>query len=221
MKATKARRRIVITDSVFSMDGDIAPLGDIACICRRHDAVLYVDDAHGTGVLGSGRGALAHFGIWPAPWILQMGTFSKALGSFGAFTAGSKDMIGWILNNARSLIFSTALPPSVAASSLTALLMVEKRPSLVKRLWRNREKLVKELMAGGYDLMKSETPIIPLRIGDVRETLRLSAFLYENGIYAPAIRPPAVRKPRLRLTVTAAHTQKHIAALIRTLQRFR
>jgi 8-amino-7-oxononanoate synthase len=220
LKKEKARRRIVITDSVFSMDGDIAPLGEIAVLCGRHDAVLYVDDAHGTGVLGSGRGALAHFGVRPAPWILQMGTFSKALGSFGAFIAGGKDMIRWILNKARSLIFSTALPPTVVAASLTALLLLEKRPSLVKRLWRNREKLVIELRTAGYDLMESETPIIPLRIGDVRETLRLSAFLYENGIYAPAIRPPAVREPRLRLTVTAAHTQEHISYLMSTLRRF-
>ena len=105
MKKEVAKRKIVITDTVFSMDGDIAPLHDMYEICEENKAVLYIDDAHGTGVLGNGRGALSHFDIKPKPWILQMGTFSKALGSFGAFLAGSSDVIQWTLNNARSFIF--------------------------------------------------------------------------------------------------------------------
>ncbi|MEK7736121.1 MAG: 8-amino-7-oxononanoate synthase, partial [Nitrospirota bacterium] len=165
-----AKRKIIITDSVFSMDGDIAPLKKIYNICSSlnaerltPNALLYIDDAHGTGVLGNGKGALAHFGIKPEPWIIQMGTFSKALGSFGAFAAGSKDAIEWILNTARSFIFSTALPSCAAAASIAALEVIEKEPELLNKLWSNREQAVHGITKLGYDIMGSETPIIPVR----------------------------------------------------------
>jgi 7-keto-8-aminopelargonate synthetase-like enzyme len=132
IKKMRAKRKIIITDSVFSMNGDIAPLKDIYDICLTLNAqrstpnvFLYIDDAHGTGVLGRGKGALAHFGIKPESWIIQMGTFSKALGSFGAFASGSKDAIVWILNTARSFIFSTALASCAAAASIAALEVME------------------------------------------------------------------------------------------------
>ena len=118
-------KKLVITDTVFSMDGDIAPLKGIYEICRNNGALLYIDDAHGTGVLGNGKGALSHFQIRPEPWIIQMGTFSKALGSYGAFVAGSSAVIQWILNTARSFVFSTALPPCIVAGSLAGLELVE------------------------------------------------------------------------------------------------
>ncbi|MBI5640398.1 MAG: 8-amino-7-oxononanoate synthase [Nitrospirae bacterium] len=217
---TGRRRKIVVTDSVFSMDGDIAPLSEINELCIRHNALLYIDDAHATGVLGAGRGGLAHFGISPRSGILQMGTFSKALGSFGAFVAGDRDQIAWILNTARSFIFSTALPPSVVAASIKAIELIEKDPAPLKRLWANRQRLAGALSAAGYDIMGSETPILPVRTGGIRKTLRMARFLFEEGIYAPAIRPPAVKVPRIRLTVTAAHSEKHIQRLIGLLKKY-
>jgi 8-amino-7-oxononanoate synthase len=221
IKKRKARRKIIVTDSVFSMEGDIAPISDLSEICDRYGALLYLDDAHGTGVLGDGRGALAHFRITPAPWILQMGTFSKALGSFGAFAAGSGNVIEWLMNSARSFIFSTALPPCVVSASVAAITLVRKDPSPCKRLWSNRARLIGKLENSGYSAAGSETPIIPIRTGDVGEALRLSGFLWENGIYAPAIRPPSVREPRVRITVTAAHTDRHLSLLSDAMKRFR
>jgi 8-amino-7-oxononanoate synthase len=220
MNKERAARKVVVTDSVFSMDGDIAPLPDICTICRRYDAVLYLDEAHATGVLGGGKGSLAHFGLGPEPWIIQMGTFSKALGSFGAFVAGTRDVIRWLTNAARGFIFSTALPAPVAAASITALSLLERRPGLPKRLLANAQKIAGGLKAIGHDPGEAETPILAIRQQSVRETLALSAFLWKNGIYAPAIRPPAVKEPRIRVTVTAAHTAGQIQALIGTVERY-
>ncbi len=221
IKKGRTGRKIVITDTVFSMDGDIAPLSDICDICTSHDAILYIDDAHGTGVLGNGIGALAHSNIKPEPWIIQMGTFSKALGSFGAFVAGSKDVIKWISNTSRSFIFSTALPSCIISASIAAIKLIKKDRTLIKRLWSNREMLMEGLKGLHYDTMGSETPIIPLRADSIKDALRLSRYLYKKGIYVPAIRPPSVREPRIRITVSAAHTEKHIELLISTLKRFR
>jgi 7-keto-8-aminopelargonate synthetase-like enzyme len=219
LKKTRARRRVVITDTVFSMDGDLAPLQEIYEICMRSGAVLYLDDAHGTGVLGLGRGALAHFGLKPEPWIIQMGTFSKAFGSFGAFVAGSRDAIQWISNTARSFLFSTALPSSVIAAAAAGLLLTESKPGLVRKLWANRERLYEGLKnIGCYDAT-SMSPILTLRTRSISKALGLSKYLYEKGIYAPAIRPPSVVRPRLRLTVTAAHTERQIDRLLDELKK--
>jgi 8-amino-7-oxononanoate synthase len=221
MSREPARRRLVLTDSVFSMDGDIAPLGEIHQLCRRYDAILYIDDAHGTGVLGEGRGALSHFNIMPDPRVMQMGTFSKALGSFGAFAAGSAVVTEWLTNSARSFIFSTALPACVISASLAAVDLLKRDTRPLETLWSNREILISGLRGMGYDTMGSETPIIPVRTGDVTETLRLEEFLSQNGIYAPAIRPPSVREPRIRLTVSASHAENQICLLIDIMKRFR
>ena len=214
----KARRRVVISDSVFSMDGDIAPLNDLTALCRGHNALLYIDDAHGTGVLGGGRGALAHFSIKPEPWIMQMGTFSKAFGSFGASVAGSREVIDWLINQARSFIFSTALPSPVIAASIKAIHIVEKEKTLVKKLWANRTLLAEGLLHMGFDIMGSETPILPVRTGSIKEAVELSDHLLRKGIYAPAVRPPSVSEPRVRITVTAAHKEEHIGKLLKTLK---
>jgi 8-amino-7-oxononanoate synthase len=219
MKKVKARRKVVITDSVFSMDGDLAPVPSIHEICRRHGALLYLDDAHGTGVLGGGRGALAHFGIRPEPWIIQMGTFSKALGAYGAFVAGRRDVIQWIANTARSFLFSTALPSCVIAAAAAGLEIAERDPLPVERLWTNRERLYRGLKDIGLEDVFSETPILSVRTSSISGALRLSAFLYDKGVYVPAIRPPTVREPRLRITVTAAHTEKHIDKLLSLLKK--
>lgn len=217
-QTTSAGRKIIITDTVFSMDGDIAPLPELTELAQAHGALLYIDDAHGTGVLGGGKGALAHFKIRPEPWILQMGTFSKALGGFGAFAAGSRELLDWLVNSSRSFIFSTALPPGVIAAALAAVRLLQKDRTLVARLLKNRDQLATGLEALGLDIMGSETPIIPVRTGTVKKTLALSAYLYQQGIYAPAIRPPTVADPRIRLTVTAGHTEKQIAELLKALK---
>lgn len=219
---------IVVTDTVFSMDGDIASLKEIHDVCislnselRTPDSVLfYLDDAHGTGVLGAGRGALAHFNIKTEPWIIQMGTFSKALGSYGAFVAGNRNVIEWIINTARSFVFSTALPPCVIAASLKALELVNSTSDLVGRLRENRIKFVKALDKTGF-AAESETPIIPLKIGNTGDTLKAAQNLYKKGIYVPAIRPPTVKEPRLRITVTAAHSEEDINSLAKALSEIR
>ncbi len=218
IKKEKAKKKIVMTDTVFSMDGDIAPLSDIYAVCKKNNAILYIDDAHGTGVLGNGRGALSHFNISPEPSIVQMGTFSKALGSYGAFVAGSRDIIEWIMNTARSFIYSTALPSCIVAASIAALELIEKDSELIKRLWLNRTNIAECIKDIGYDIMGSETPIIPLKTGTVEDTLRISRHLLEKGIFAPAIRPPTVTEPRIRITVTAAHTDEDIGRLISALK---
>ncbi|MEW6571817.1 MAG: 8-amino-7-oxononanoate synthase [Nitrospirota bacterium] len=218
MKKANHSQKIVVTDTIFSMDGDIAPLRELAELCRSHGAFLYLDEAHSTGVLGEGKGSLSHFDMKPEPWIIQMGTFSKALGSTGAFLAASSDAVEWTLNNARSFIYSTALPACVAAASLGALELVENNRSLVEKLWLNRQKLAEGLLGIGCDIMGSETPIIPIRTGDVENTLRVSAHLLEKSIYAPAIRPPTVKESRIRINITAAHTDEDIQRLVGALE---
>lgn len=213
-------RKIIVTDSVFSMDGDIAPLPDICEISRKNGAVLYLDEAHATGVIGGGRGGLAHFNIRPMSWIIRMGTFSKALGSFGAFATAETDVIEWLTNRARSFMYSTALPPSVVAASIAALRIVRRDPLLISKLWTNRERLAGGLNLLGFTTMASETPIIPVRVGGIKRTLDMASFLFENMVYAPAIRPPTVKEPRLRITVTAAHTEKQIDTLLNLMERF-
>jgi len=220
MKKERARKKIVATDSVFSMDGDIAPLPDIHSLCRKYKAVLYIDDAHGTGVLGNGRGALVHFGLTAEPWVVQMGTFSKALGSFGAFAAGSRDIIDWLTNTARGFMFSTALPAPVAAASMKALALIKERKGLLRKLWSNRKMLADGLRQIGHDERPSETPIITIKPGSVKETIALSEYLWGKGIYVPAIRPPTVREPRVRIAVTAAHSERHLCLLIDALNKF-
>ncbi|HMK44583.1 MAG TPA: 8-amino-7-oxononanoate synthase [Dissulfurispiraceae bacterium] len=217
----KGSRCLVATDSVFSMDGDIAPLQELVSLCDEYDCLLLIDDAHATGVLGDGFGSLRHFGIAPRPYIIQMGTFSKALGSFGAFVAAEHGIIQWLLNTARGFIFSTALPAGVVAASRQALHLIREDPSYCRNLWYNRKMLVDRLAARSFSAGESGTPIIPLYVGDVERTLACSAFLFERGFYAPAIRPPTVRVSRLRLTVSAVHSEADINALVDALEEWK
>lgn len=227
MKKDNSRRKIVITDTVFSMDGDIAPLRELYDICLQNDAILYIDDAHGTGVLGNGRGALPHFGISPTPWIIQMGTLSKALGSFGAFVAAGKETIQWLINKTRGLIFSTALPACVIAASIKAIEIIRDDSTLTKTLWDNRERLFRGLGELGFDTSKSRTPIIPLippplfAEDAIENTNIFSEILKRNHIYAPAIRPPTVKIPRIRFSVIASHTAQDIDILLNILRDMR
>lgn len=219
LKKERIKKKIIITDSVFSMDGDIALLKEMYSICIKYDTFLYIDDAHATGVLGNGKGSLAHFAIDPEPWIIQMGTFSKALGSSGAFLAGSSDIVQWTLNNARSFMYSTALPSCVIAASIAALELIENDSELIEKLWANRNKAAYGIKHIGYDIMGSETPIIPIKTGSVENALQISNRLFKNGIVAPAIRPPTVKEARIRISVTAAHTDEDIERLIEALKK--
>jgi 8-amino-7-oxononanoate synthase len=211
-KYLNARRKLIVTDGVFSMDGDIAPLRDLVSLSEKYDAILMVDDAHGTGVLGkTGRGTVEHLGL-SGRVPIQMGTLGKAFGSFGAYAAGSNDLINMLINNARSYIYSTALPPSVCAASLAAIAVVEQDPERRDRLWKNRSRFVNGLKSIGISTGNSETPIIPIVIGDSGRALKAAERLFECGIYASAIRPPTVpvNAARIRTTVTAAHTEDDI-----------
>ncbi|MEW6587111.1 MAG: 8-amino-7-oxononanoate synthase [Nitrospirota bacterium] len=222
-KRKNVRRRLVITDTVFSMDGDIAPLRDLTELCERFDAILMIDDAHGTGVLGkTGRGGLEHFGIEPGN-IIQMGTLSKAAGCYGAFVAGSRELIDLLVNKARSFIYSTSLPPAVCAAGLKAIEIMEKRSTaLRKRLWDNTRHLQEGLDTLGLDTLGSETQIVPVMAGGVDNAHKLGRYLYDNWIFAPAIRSPTVPegKCRIRFSVTAAHTAEDIDRTLECLENF-
>ncbi len=219
-----AKNNFIVTDAVFSMDGDIAPLKDIAFLSKKYKALLMIDDAHGTGVLGrTGRGTLEHLGIRDAG-IIQMGTLSKALGCFGAFTAGSNDLINFLINKARSFIYSTSLPPAVAEAGIKAIDIVDfKSVNLRKNLWHNRQRLSDGLENLGYDTFDSETPIIPILAGNAENALKLSRYLYKNKIFAPAIRPPTVpeKKCRIRFSVTALHTDEDIDRVLEVVKKFK
>ncbi len=221
LNSKSARRRLVISDTVFSMDGDIAPLNDLTLMCERYGAILMIDDAHGTGVLGkTGRGALEHFGI-KADNIIQMGTLSKAAGCYGAFVAGRKDLIDLLISRARSFIYSTSLPPAVAAAGCKAMDIIDsKSVRLRERLWKNRKRLYTGLEYMGFDTLGSETPIIPVLTGDAKNALKLGAYLYENRIFAPAIRPPTVPEDRcrIRFSVNAGHTDEDIDRVLEVLK---
>jgi len=211
-KGPNAKQKLIVTDGVFSMDGDIAPLQDLVSLSEKYGAILMVDDAHGTGVLGkTGRGTVEH-AVVSGHVHIQMGTLGKAFGSFGAYVAGSNDLIDFLINRARSLIFSTALPPSVCAASIAGIDIVEQDSECRDRLWKNRNKFANGLKSIGISTENSETPIIPIIIGDSGQALKVAKKLFEYGIYAPAIRPPTVptNAARIRTTITAAHTDDDI-----------
>lgn len=214
-------RKLIITDTVFSMDGDLAPLKDIYDLSQRYSTLLMVDEAHATGVIGKmGRGAVEHFGL-SGKDIIQMGTFGKALGSFGAYVAGSKDLIGYLINKARSFIYTTSLPSSVAAASIEAIKIIEEDESLIKRLWDKRKMFIDGLHSLGINTLCSETPIIPILIGDPYKAMEAARILFEQGVYAPAIRPPTVPEgsSRIRTTVMATHTRDDIEEALRAFRK--
>ncbi len=205
--------KIIVTDTVFSMEGDLAPLKELAALADKTNALLYIDDAHGTGVLGGGRGALAHAGLTHAPNIIQMGTLSKAAGSMGGFIAADGDVIKWILNTARTFIFSTAIAPAPVGASIAALDIMDADISLNRKLWENRLLLAERLDGLGIGTGGSGTPIIPIRARSARHALEMGQALLAKGFYAPAIRPPTVAEPMVRITVTAGHSEDEINAL--------
>lgn len=211
--------KLVIVDGVFSMGGDVAPLPEIAAACRRHDARLMVDDAHGIGVLGGGRGTASQLGC-QAEVDLIMGTFSKALASTGGFIAGSKETIHWIQHFARSFIFSASLSPGQAAAALAALDIVEHEPGLPARALRNADRLRRGLRAAGFDTGESRTPIVPVLIGDQFRTVQTWKELFRTGVYTNVALPPSVPRNAslLRTSVMATHTAEQLDLAI---ERFR
>jgi glycine C-acetyltransferase/8-amino-7-oxononanoate synthase len=213
LKRRAARRpTLIVTDGVFSMDGDMAPLSELASLAKRYDAMLYVDDAHGTGVMGpTGRGTLEQLGVeHDIPF--HMGTLGKALGSSGAYVVGPRDMIQYLVNTARPFIFTTASPPSSAAAASAALAVIRRDPERRNRLWANRHRLFTGLQQRGFRLTDTVSPILPILIGSAEQTLAFAEQLLANGVYASAIRPPTVpdETSRIRVTVTSEHTADHI-----------
>jgi 8-amino-7-oxononanoate synthase len=211
-RSSKFKRRLIVTDSVFSVDGDIAPLPDIVDLAEKYSALVMVDDAHGTGVLGKrGKGALEHFGL-EGKVEIQMGTLGKALGSFGAYIAGSEDLIQYLVNKTRSLLYTTALPPSVCGSALAALKILGERPELVSQLRNNASYFRKGMRDLGYPISESGTPILPLILRDPFVTMNMARSLFDEGVYVQGIRPPTVPEgtSRLRITLMASHTREQL-----------
>jgi len=214
------RLTLVATDGVFSMDGDVAPLAALAAVARRHDAWLLVDDAHGLGVMGAtGRGSLELAGVSAADAPLLVGTLGKALGSFGAFVAGDREVIGLILQRARSYIYTTALPPSVAAATRAALSLLRSEAWRRERLQAAVARFRQAAAARGLALLPSESPIQPVLVPGAGACLAASRALRERGFWVAAIRSPTVPAgtERLRVTLTAAHTDPQIDALVEAL----
>jgi 8-amino-7-oxononanoate synthase len=215
LSASQSPVKVVATDAVFSMDGDIAPVPRLVELCDKHDAWLVLDDAHGIGVLGpTGRGTLEHFGI-TSPRIVYMATLGKALGGYGAFVAGTPALVDWLVQRARTYVYSTALPPMAAAVACAALDLVDEDPSLVLALRARIGELSAALSAAGIEAAPSSTAIHPIIVGETRAALDAAARLQDRGFLVPAIRPPTVPEgtSRLRVSLSAAHTREEIAAL--------
>lgn len=221
LAASAAKCKLIVTDAVFSMDGDLAPLPQLLALAERYDAWLLVDDAHGFGVLGQhGAGSLAHFNLPYSPRLILMGTLGKAAGAGGAFIAGSETMIEYLISKARSYIFTTAAPPAIACALLKSLEIIaageDRRATLQAHIARLRAGLA-DLP---WQLLDSPTAIQPLIVGENVAALALSEALAERGIWVPAIRPPTVPKgtARLRISLSAAHTAANIDQLIAALR---
>jgi len=213
------RRKLVITDAVFSMDGDLAPLPELLALCEQHDAWLLIDDAHGFGVLGEkGRGSLAHFGI-ASERVICMATLGKAAGVFGAFVAAEQVVIDTLVNHARSYVYTTATPPALASALLESLQQIENGDGLRGHLQRLIAQLRSGLRGLPWPVMPSATAIQPLLVGGNQAALDLSEGLRERGIWVAAIRPPTVPQgtARLRITLSAAHHAADVTRLIETL----
>jgi len=207
-------QKLIVTDGVFSMDGDIAPLDRIVELSKTYGAMVMVDEAHGTGVLGAkGRGSIEHCHVDANDITVNMGTLGKALGAYGAYVAGTKSMIDYIMNRSRSFIYSTALPPSTAAAALAAINIVENEPQRREKLHKNSRLMKEGLDSLGFETMDSQTQIIPVLAGESSLACEMMDSLLEQGIFVLAIRPPTVPEgtARLRVTLTSQHTRSDIS----------
>jgi glycine C-acetyltransferase/8-amino-7-oxononanoate synthase len=220
-RRTNKQPALVVTDGLFSMDGDIAPLPDIATLAERYDVLMFIDDAHGTGVMGqSGRGSLEHCGV-ESRIPFHMGTLSKALGCAGGYLVGPDSFVRFLVNTSRALIYTTAPPPAVAAAALAALRVIESEPGRRVNLWKNRAYLFTGLTRLGFRTTATVSPIMPVLIGDAERALFFSTHLLDDGVYAPAIRPPTVPSStsRIRVTVTADHTTDQLDEALAAFER--
>ncbi|MDE0299940.1 MAG: 8-amino-7-oxononanoate synthase [Candidatus Poribacteria bacterium] len=211
-ESSNFRRRLIVTDGVFSMDGDFPPLAEICDIAETYDAMLMVDDVHGFGILGQTGGGLVDYLGVADRGIIQIGALSKAVGGVGAFVAGSKSLIDILINRARGFIFTTALPPGTLAAASAAIDIIRSSPEFRYRLFANVHSLRTGLSGAGFQLLPNETHILPLIIGEANMTTRFSEALLNEGIFVPAIRPPTVPAgtSRLRITPTANHTHEEL-----------
>lgn len=219
LASSSAPVKLVATDAVFSMDGDIAPVPQLLALCEKHDAWLVLDDAHGMGVLGpAGRGTLEHFAV-ASPRVIYMATLGKALGGYGAFVAGDAAMIEWLVQRARTYIYSTALPPMCASVAIAALGLIEDEPAIVAALRARIGDFTSACAAAGIRVAPSTTAIHPIVVGDTQRALGVAARLHERGFLVPAIRPPTVPEgtSRLRVSLSAAHTKPEVEALVAAL----
>ncbi len=211
LKRSNHRRKLIVSDSVFSMEGDIAPLRELKGLSDRYGAILVIDDAHGTGVLGKeGRGIAEHFDLL-GQIDVQMGTLGKALGIMGAFVAGENVLVEYLLNRARTFMYTTSLPPVVVRMVKEALKVLKEEPWRREKLWKNTHLFREGVKRLGFKVL-GETPIVPIVIGDDELTMKLSAALFEMGIYVQGIRPPTVPPgtSRLRFSISALHTESDI-----------
>jgi glycine C-acetyltransferase len=216
-----ARTRLVVTDGVFSMDGDIAPLKEIVELCEKYGAVVMVDDAHASGVLGkNGRGTVDHFGLHGRVHI-QVGTLSKAIGVLGGYVAGSRILREYLIHRARPFLFSTSHPPAVTAACSAALDVLLEEPELIDRLWENTRFFKEGLRKLGFDIGDSQTPITPVIVGEGAKAMALSDALFEEGVYAQGIAYPTVPKgkARVRTIVTAIHTREDLQQALDAFER--
>ncbi|TMQ66630.1 MAG: glycine C-acetyltransferase [Candidatus Eisenbacteria bacterium] len=211
-ETASVKRRLVITDGVFSMDGDIAPMPEIAALARAHGAIMMVDDAHASGVLGkAGRGTVDHFGLHGQVDI-QVGTLSKAIGVLGGYVAGTRSLIEYLYHRARPFLFSTSHPPAVAAACIAAFDVLEAEPERIERLWSNTKRFKDGLKRLGFNTGISETPITPIFVGEADLAMKFSDRLFDRGLFAQGIGYPTVPKgkARLRTIVTATHTEEEL-----------
>ncbi|HYM59179.1 MAG TPA: 8-amino-7-oxononanoate synthase [Solirubrobacteraceae bacterium] len=221
LRTADGRAALIVTDGVFSLGGDVAPLEGIVELARRHDVRLMVDDAHGTGTIGrGGRGAVAEAGLEREVDVV-VGTLGKALGSYGAYACCDRALARHLVNSARSLTFSTGLPPTVVAAAMAALELLREQPRRVEKLQANAEVLRQELAREGFDVSGSTTHIVPIVVGEAKLAMRITEAALEQGVFAQAIRPPSVAEgsSRLRLSVMASHTKAELRDAARVLAR--
>ena len=221
--ANEPGHKLVITDGVFSMDGDIGPVDKLAAVAEKYGAIMMVDDAHASGVLGrNGRGSIDHFGVHGRVDV-QVGTLSKAIGVLGGYVCGSRDLIDYLYHRARPFLFSTSHPPSVAASCIAAFDILEQEPERIERLWENARYFKQQLASAGFDIggrttPASETPITPIIVGEGRAAMEFSRALFEAGVMATGIAFPTVPegKARIRTIMTSEHTRSQIDRALET-----
>ena len=212
LEQTKGKGKLIIVDGIFSMEGDIAVLPSIVKLAKAYEARVMVDDAHGIGVLGrGGRGTAEHFGLEDQVDLI-MGTYSKSLAAIGGFVAGSKEVINFIKHVGRSMIFSASLPPALVATVSEALDIIDEQPQLREQLWKNTRKMLKGYKDLGFDTGDSETPIMPIIIGDSLKVYQMCRRLFENGVFVNPVVNPAVPPGRelLRTSFMATHTEEQL-----------